>query len=429
MSRSTVCAALIAAASLASGLASAQVADDQLDPSALLNYSPHALGASEFAAAGGSGVLGKHTRSGLLGIDSIPNFSSYFYRNDSPLLYSTYDQFTWPYTMVGNAPKGSGDDDDEGRTTWIGAPVVPVTVELLNFDGTPRFVNGHPMISTSTQYVNPVLNSPVFAAAHYSSSNIATQFTDAVHRAQFFNMSDREWHTLLRARATAPRSIKLIRGNYSFSVNPDGTCCRFILVDINAFTAALFPATAGDSTSPVGFAETTGLIRQNDISTFLFNNVFLYFGTTANCCVVGFHTYDGQPGNQANGFKEKRFVLTYASWVSPGVFRDPTFADVAALSHEMMETFSDPFVNNATPYWLSPSGLCQNNLESADVIEGLANPNSAISTNGVIYHVQNEALLQWFAGRNPSNAIGGAYSYPNTSLLTSSAAVHGVNCP
>jgi hypothetical protein len=42
--------------------------------------------------------------------------------------------------------------------------------------------------------------------------------------------------------------------------------------------------------------------------------------------------------------------VNYSSWVSPGIFRDPTFGDITALSHELSETFNDPFVNNATPW-------------------------------------------------------------------------------
>ena len=63
-----------------------------------------------------------------------------------------------------------------------------------------------------------------------------------------------------------------------------------------------------------------------------------------------------------------------------------------ALSHEMSETFNDPFVNNATPWWLSPSGQCQNNLEDGDVIEGLPNPTFPVKLNGVTWHPQTEAL-------------------------------------
>ena len=120
--------------------------------------------------------------------------------------------------------------------------------------------------------------------------------------------------------------------------------------------------------------------------------------------------------------------MDYASWVSPGIFSDPAFSDVVALSHEMTETINDPLVNNATPWYLAPNGLCQDNLETGDAIEGLPNAQFTISLHGTSWHVQNEALLQWFAGVSPSSAINGAYSYPDTAVLTSPPAPATVNC-
>jgi hypothetical protein len=423
--RSALLAALLAATCCAPSLSSAALADDELDPTALINVNPRFHHPSQFAGDGGNKIGNKGTGS-VLGIDSIANFSSYFYRDDT----APYFQFTWPYTMVGNSPFARGNDDDwQGGTTFIGAPVVPVTMVLLDFDGSTRVVGGKPMISTSTQLVDAVLKSPIFSRTRYSSSNAPTQFTDAVHRAQFFNLAPDDWHTLLRPRVTPPVTMKLKRGTYSFARNADGTCCAFVLIEINAFANGLFPATPDDTTTPIGFAENAGLIRTRDISTFLFNNAFLFFGTPNDCCVIGFHTYDVEPGSKANGSREKRYVVNYSSWISPGVFGDPSFLDITALSHELAETFSDPFGNNTTPFWLAPNGLCQNNLETADVIEGLPNAQVTIMLNGAAYHPQNVAMLQWFAGLKRSNAINGAFSYPDTTVLTSSATVQQPGCP
>ncbi len=151
---------------------------------------------------------------------------------------------------------------------------------------------------------------------------------------------------------------------------------------------------------------------------FLFPNAYLYTGGNPNnCCILGFHTYDIEPGSASNGWQERRYVLNYSSWISPGLFGGG-FQDVTALSHELSETFNDPFVNNATPWWLSPSGQCQNNLEVGDVIEGLPNPTFPINLNGATWHPQTEALLPWFAGVTPSKAIHHAYSYPDITALT-----------
>jgi hypothetical protein len=75
-------------------------------------------------------------------------------------------------------------------------------------------------------------------------------------------------------------------------------------------------------------------------------------------------------------------------------------------------------VHNLTPWWLAPNGNCQNDLETGDVIEGLPNGVFPMLLNGFLYHPQNEALLQWFEFLSPSDALGGAYSYPNTGVLT-----------
>jgi hypothetical protein len=407
--------------------------DDQVPASFIYNSKLHTLHTN--TANAGGGTIGNRSNGSVLGVDSIPNFSSYFYFPGFDSFGNT--QFTWQYTMVGHSPfaksedgDGRGDGSDwNGSTTRIGAPVIPVNVDMRNFDGSPRFVNGQRLYMDATQFSTPVLNSPVFAKTFYSSSQGPTQFTDAVQRAEFFHKSSDDWHTLLRPRLGTPRTMVLIRGTYRFALNSDGTCCRYVLIDEGAFIPALFPATPTDTSTPVGSAENTGDITTRDISTFLFSNAFLYApGDPTNCCVIGFHTYDVEPGGASNGFREKRYVLNYSSWVSPGTFSDPTFADVAALSHEMSETFNDPFVNNATPWWLAPNGLCQNNLETGDVIEGLPNAQLAISLNGSTYHVQNEALLQWFAGQTPSSAIQGAYSYPDTNVLTTAALSQKPGC-
>jgi hypothetical protein len=389
------------------------MADDQLPASYTLTTNPHTAHAS---SAAGGGVLGRHSNASLLGVDSVVNWSSYFYLPGFDSFGGT--QFTWDYTMVGQAPFGQGQDNDgNGGTTWIGAPIVPVSLDLRNADGSPRFVGGQRLYSDATQFVAPVLSSPVFSNTSYSSSEIPTQFTDAVARAEFFHQADDDWHTLLRPRVATPRTMVLIKGTYRFALNADGSCCAFVLIDDQVFGAELFPPTATDTTTVMGAAENAGDIHTRDISTFLFPNAYLYTNQNPNdCCILGYHTYDVEPGTPANGFREKRYVMAYASWISPGLF-GPSFVDITALSHEMSETFNDPFVNNATPWWLAPNGNCQNNLETGDVIEGLPNATFPIVLHGATWNPQNEALLQWFASVSPSSAIHHSYSYPDPTVL------------
>jgi len=62
------------------------------------------------------------------------------------------------------------------------------------------------------------------------------------------------------------------------------------------------------------------------------------------------------------------------------------------------------------------------------VIEGLTKATFPITMNGFTYHPQNEALLQWFEFQQPSDALGGAYSYPDTTVLTGPSAPQKANC-
>lgn len=360
----------------------------------------------------------------ITGIDSLVNFTGEYHvagfdPNGNP-------QNTWYYDMVGKQPQ-------KGGTTTIDAPIVPVVLELLDSDGTIRVVNGHKLRYSPAPFVTPAFNSPTFQNYTYSSSDVPTQFDDAIQRAEFYNVMKSDWHTLLNPAVKTTRVMRIPRGSYFFALNPDGTCCTFVLVDIGEFVNLLFPTVPTDTTTPIGAAENAGDITTKDISTFLFPNTYLYFNGDPNqCCVLGFHTYDFEPGDPSNGNKERRYVVNYSSWISPGLFGGG-FQDVTALSHEVAETFDDPFVasdgvHGITPWWLAPNGNCQDNMESGDVIEGLPRAVYPIHINGRAYHPQNEALLQWFEFQSPSTAIGGAYSYPNLETLTALSAPQNAGC-
>ena len=357
-------------------------------------------------------------------LDSIKTFNGSFHAPGvGP---SGNPQRQWSYTMAGGRP-------EVGGITSFNAPIVPVSLDLLDYDGSVRVVNGHKLHYSVEPFVADVVNSPIFQRAEYTSSDAPTQFSDAVQRAEFYNAMQTDWHTLLKPSVKAARTLSIPRGGYFFALNDNGSCCAFVLVDINVFSNLLFPASVNDVTSPVGSAERASEITPKDISTFLFPNTYLYFNRNPNhCCVLGFHTYYFEPGDKQNGFREKRYVLNYASWISPGLFGSG-FEDVTALSHEITESLNDPFVGSdgvhgITPWWFSQNGNCQDDLEVGDVIEGLPDSTIAIRTKGKTYHPQNEALLQWFEFQSPSTALGGAYSYPNQSVLTSLSPPQNVNC-
>lgn len=357
------------------------------------------------------------------GIDSLVSFSGQF---TAPGFDSDGNpQSVWPYTMVGRDPA-------QNRTTKINAPIIPVTVELLDASGhVGKTASGAPLRMVSgSDTVSLTLNSPVFQKFPYTSGN--TQITDGMMRAQFFRQvgdrdadrDDQGYHTVLDPSVKPARTIQLPFGTYRFAPKADGTCCLFVLAEADEFAGHLFPATADDTTTVMGAAEHAGDMKTRDITTLLFRDVYLFQGDPSNCCILGFHSVDVEPGDASNGHRERDYVMNYSSYMSDGLFGGG-FTDVTAFSHEMSELFDDPFVNNATPWWLSidpftGAGLCQNNLETGDVIEVLSsNATHAVPLHGRTYHPSNEALLQWFAAESPSSARLGAYSFPDETTLTS----------
>jgi hypothetical protein len=384
-----------------------------------------------------------------LGVDTITNFTGHF--ESQGVYFDGSAHHTWEYSMVGNPP-------EKGGTTWFNAPIVPVSMDLRNADGSPRYVivigglvktcgidvpmqpGCQRLFSDVTPFIQPFVRGPVFSNANFSSSSVPTQVTDAVQKAEFGNKARPDWHTLLAPSIKATRTMVLNRGTYQFSLNADGTCCEYILVLDPVFGSKLFPSAAPDNTTVIGSAEVAGDITTKDISTFLFPNVYL-FETDGSCCVLGFHSFDFEV-NASNNNQLQFYVLNYSSWISPGIFADPTcsttdpencFQDVTANSHEIAETFNDPFVgfdgiHNITPFWQNPAGQCQDLMEDGDVIEDLLNPTYPVTVNGFSYHPQTEALLPWFEFQKNSTAIDNAYSYPNETALTSLSAPQGLNC-
>ena len=350
---------------------------------------------------------------GLPGVDSLANWSDQF--TAAGFDFFGNPQSVWPYTMVGTPP-------ESGQTTIFQAPIVPVTVDLLAADGTVAIFNGQPLtFAPSPAIITAMVKSPVFQPWSYTSGN--GQFNDQQMRAQFADrVAGNSWHNLLSPSVKTARRMQIPFGFWFFFTDANNVPIA-AAVDENTFGSLFFPATFPvDSSTPIGAAEVAHDISTKTISTFAFNNVYLYNTDISNCCILGYHTYDFEPGNGEHGIQEHRFVLNYASWVSPGLFSFG-FEDITPFSHEVSELFNDPFVNNQTPWWeeVDPSfgfGICQDNLETGDVIEVLTgNPVFAISMNGRTYHPQNVAMFPFFAFESPSPAHLGAYSFPDETTI------------
>lgn len=389
---------------------------DQISPASLAGVKGTSAVVTPHAKLNG----GAHARQGVPNIDSLVNFNGHF---TAP----GFDRFGnpnthWYFNTVGNPPQMHG-------TTTVNAPVVPVSLDLRDADGNPRFINGQPLLSDVTSFIQPTLDSPVFSNASYSSSPVPTQFSDAIQRAEFFGKAKADWHTLLGPSLKAGRTIVINQSAdpaspaYEFALNGDGTCCLFVLIDIRVFENALFNTVVDTIIS--------GDVTTKDMSTYLFPNAYLFeiVNGKFECCVLGFHSYIF---DDVSPTLESRWVFDYASWITPGLFRGG-LSDVSAFSHEIAESYNDPFVasdnvHDVTPWWLSPNGNCQDTLETGDVIENLPDGLFPVTINNFTYHPQNEALLQWFEFMVPSDAIDGAYSYPNESVLAGPSAFQKPHC-
>jgi len=344
---------------------------------------------------------------GVANVISVPNFTRSFAVGGT----------TFPYTMLGNDP-------GLGHITTVPAKIAVIDLQLLNADGS--------VFATvpAGEFVQPVLASPNFQRTKYEQTTESVQFADAIQRAEFFSTRDPNWHTELNPTVvdhisiTVPKFVNVRVGtqvvqalNYQAGQLPDGH--TFVLM-LNLFFNQQLGVIVNHEIDANNFTT-------SDVNITLFPNTFLYSfnranpGTRGSCCTLGFHTYftDGAS-------PEHRWTLAYASWISPGLFGGG-FEDVTALSHELSELFNDPFVNNVTPRWQFPGepGVCQGNLETGDPVEVLANAVFPVTLkhagSSFTYHPQTEALLQWFAQTVPSDAIHGAYSYPDLTALQAPA--------
>ncbi len=351
------------------------------------------------------------------GLATVPTFTGAF-NSTAPSIdfFQSSDGFTTtsPYIMIGNSPLVGG-------TTVIPANLSAISLQLLNPDGSV-FAN-----VPFDPFEQLILNSPNFEEAKYSVGG--TQFGDAVQRAEFFNAMKQNWHTLLnpsivnRASIQVPATVQIqffdgtiitVPG-YIPSTASDGSTVVFmldLLFNFLDFNQAVNDINGG------GFV-TSALNYHVYPNTFLFSVIDEQGDLT--CCVGGFHTFIFDPTTNP----EQRWIYSFTPWISPGVFSGAQ--DVTAFSHETSEALNDPFVNNIVPTWQFPGrpGFCQANLETGDPVEVLSTSTVPIliKEKGKVfqYHPQTEALLQWFEIGNASNAIGGAYSYPDTTALTQAA--------
>ena len=295
---------------------------------------------------------------------------------------------TYPYTMVGTSPATNS-------TTTVDVAIIP-------FDFV--FANGASLDATGK--VSNVLGSPNFQNASYTSG--ITQFGAAVQRAEFWpavSASSSNWHTLIDATPTVyPTQVIQVPQNQATLLVGSVSHRLFALMSLSWFSDRLHQAI-----NDLHIAPTT-------LPIILTYDTFLYQHSLSNCCILGYHGVFSSVNGNGN---QQVQTFAFAAWPDPNIF-PPGWADVLPLSHEISEWINDPFINNFVPPWQFPGipGSCQGNLETGDPLEVLPHPDFPVTIGGFTYHPQTEAILPWFSREVPSSAIGGAYSYPDTSKLT-----------
>jgi hypothetical protein len=299
----------------------------------------------------------------------------------------TTDGVTYPYTMAGGHPR-------RGDTTYLATAFVAIS---FTFDGYAD-ANGNPLVIDTQPIVGDVLGSPNFAPTGYSDG--WGQFGDAVQRASFWNVMERDWHTTLtRPRILTPVNILVPAASGTVEKAPNGEYIGTVDFDFL-------------------YSQLQTILQLEGVRTDEF--VVLVSRNVSTNYALGFHdaidvTVDGRQGIQ---------TYTWTSWYDVGTLPD-IFADATTLTHEVSEWINDPLVNNMTPMYMIPGSdyngqppACQNYLEVGDAIEDLDNQMTPITIHGHVYHTQNEALVPWFSHESPSSAFKGAYSYPDTTVLT-----------
>ena len=321
----------------------------------------------------------------LLG--SIPTFTGSF--DTGGKLYS--------YTMAGENPRS-------GKTTVIPVVLVPVS---LKFEAGQRAA-----VMKAGTAVSRVLQSPIFQKYSFATGN--TQYADAVQRAQFYKtVENSDWHTLLgKPQIASAIQIDIPKAN-GYTLHSRRTGKSLGVVDLDFVQQQLLQRAAANGIGPgkllIGLTE---------------NAVFYSLADATVCCSTG--THGAQPN--AAGTSVQAFVIS--SYFGSGVI--PRYEDVQGISQQIAEWMNDPlrgYRTNEFPKWLEPPANFRCGGVAASSAYLLEQPTDFAQTtgstramaNGKPYHLENMALLPWFTQTAASDTFKQAYSFPDTTALTTHA--------
>ena len=302
-----------------------------------------------------------------------------------------------PFNIVGTNPAHGP------HTTIIPTVLVPLKFIFPN--------TGNPTLD-GTNVLEKTENSPIFQSADYTAKAVdlgVTQYGDALQRAEFWNLpgfSREHYHVLLgppAIAASATFTVPAGKGN-AFALPGGGFIGVLDPTYFNQVLSTLLPA-----------------YTANQLPIFTTDNVYLgKDGLMSNCCVLGFHSSHGA---DQNGSVAMTQTWIYAAYAEPGTFSGGGLIDVVPLSHETAEWLNDPFVSafpgiNLIPPAVQPGsgGACLINFETGDPLESKPFTFTK-TTNGTVYHVQDEVVLPWYLHTTPSFSVNGWYTFQNTSAI------------
>jgi hypothetical protein len=275
-----------------------------------------------------------------------------------------YNYLGTPYsdTFIGTNPTG-------GASTTTPVDVVPVKLTTGSFVDDPTAGGANSAVSKTL--ASPLFNSSIKFKP--GGTNVGkTQYEDAFQRAALWKkVSKHAGYHVKFATPTVDPTLSLTvpaadGGEYELS---DGTL--IIAADINWL-------------DPIIDSEVHSLgIPASTLTIFSTVDTYLYDSSISNCCIGGYHTYDG-----SNTYAE------YTYFATPGDFAQ----DVSALSHELGEWMDDPYVNNTdVPESCGMHGNDQLIYEVGDPLENEANYGDyAYTVSGATWHLQDLVFPRYF---------------------------------
>ena len=278
----------------------------------------------------------------------------------------------------------------------IKTELIPVIMKFSNGDTwAPTKIDS---CDSGASALSRVQKSPIFNSKSYTwgGTSVGTgQVTDVFQRAEFWKYAQ-------------PTGI-----NPGYAVNLSVTTLSPITINVPNADAAVAGSTCGSGL--LGAANINWLdpylqktvipslaskgVNAGTLPIFLVHNFVEYIGTTANCCVLGYH----------NAHSEASGIQTYGLSMYDNSRAFAGSHDISALSHEVGEWMDDPYTNNPTPSWghIGQVSGCQTNLEVGDPLSGTT---FGDALNGFTYHPQELAFFSWFYHQSPSLGVNGWYS-------------------